>query len=130
MRYLSDEWFDTLNGELADAPPHEGAAATVEVTVAGTPDGKVTYSVELAEGGRPVFRSGAIDDPPAHVDQAWDDALAHLRGEREPVVHFMAGHTKVKGSSRPLYELWSYYARPEFRAALDRVAAKTDTPDA
>lgn len=126
MRFLSAEWFETLNGELSDAPPHDGAAAQVETTVAGGPDGKVTYTVDLAAGGRPVFSPTSVDDPPAHVDQAYDDALAHLRGERDPVVNFMTGNTKMKGSSRPLYELWSYYARPEFRAALDRVAAKTD----
>ncbi len=127
--YLTEPWFAELDAAVADAPRYAGRPFTVEVTVVGGPGDRVTYHVDLVDGSGPRYAAGpsavAAD---ASYDLAWDDAVGQLRGSYEPAVGFMQGTLKVKGSSRPLFELFRLWALPDHIDAVARLAASTDVP--
>jgi hypothetical protein len=98
----------------------------VEVRVAGGPDGAVVWHADLEPGEAPRYVSGPAPDATISYDQAWDDAAAQLEGRFDPCVAFMQGHLKVKGPTRPLYELFRVWASPAHRAAWQTVSGVGD----
>jgi hypothetical protein len=96
---------------------HDGPAGSVEVRVSGGPDGAVTWHVELEPGAPPRYIAGPLPEADASYDQSWADAVEQFAGRSEPVVGFMQGTLKVKGATRPLYELFRLWAQPAHRAA-------------
>lgn len=126
--FLSAAWFDELSTALASGPAHAGVPAQVDVVVKGGP-AKITYHA-LVEPGSPVrYAEGKAPEAGVVIDQSWDDAVAQARGEYDPKVGFMSGQLKVKGSARPLLELFRYQADDAYRQALASVVATTTFPD-
>ena len=123
--FLSPEWFDQLAAAVAGGPHYAGPDFVVEVRVLGGDDGPVTYHVVLEDGSPLRYRAGAAPGPTgASYDQAWADAVAQVEGRYDPAVGFMQGNLKVKGSSRPLLELFQLWAHPTHAEAQARLAEK------
>jgi hypothetical protein len=121
--FLSPEWFARLEAAVAAGPHYAGPGLVVEVQVVGGDDGPVTYHVVLEDGGPLRYRAGASPGTVgASYDQTWADAAAQVRGRYDPAVGFMQGNLKVKGSSRPLLELFRLWADPAHRQAQARLA--------
>ncbi|MPY93092.1 MAG: hypothetical protein GEV08_08505 [Acidimicrobiia bacterium] len=121
--FLSPEWFARLDAAAAGAaPPYRGPGLVVEVRVVGGDDGPLTYHVVLEDGAPLAYRVGPADgEADASYDQTWEDAAAQAVGRYDPAVGFMQGTLKVKGSSRPLFELFRLWADPAHREALVRL---------
>jgi len=125
VEFLSGEWFEQLDAAAAAGPHYEGPDFVVEVRVVGADGGPVTYHVVL-EGGHPLrHRAGAAPEPAgASYDQDWAAAVAQVQGRYDPAVGFMQGNLKVKGSSRPLLELFRLWADPAYQQAQARLAGE------
>lgn len=122
--FLSEAWFEALS-RAVEGRRYDGPASVVEVRVAGGESGPVAYHVVLEPGAPLRYVAGpAPTDADASYDQEWADALAQAAGRYDPAVGFMQGNLKVKGSSRPLFELFRLWADPEVRAALTRVGVE------
>jgi hypothetical protein len=121
---LSGDWLERWSQAVADAGVlYDGPPATIEIRVSGGPDGAVTWHVVLLPDNAPRYVAGPLPDASASYDQAWDDVVAQFEGRFEPVVAFMQGSLKVKGATRPLYELFRLWADPVHRAATATSAA-------
>lgn len=123
--FLTAEWFSRLTEAAAAAPAYGGPPLVLEVRVVGGDVGPITYHVVL-EGGAPMrYEAGpAPGEADASYDQAWEDAVAQVEGRYDPAVGFMQGNLKVKGSSRPLFEVFRLWAAPAFREAQALLAAE------
>jgi hypothetical protein len=122
---LSSGWLERWSQAVADAGVvHDGPPATIEVRVNGGPDGAVTWHAVLLPDNPPRYVAGPRPEADASYDQAWTDAVAQISGSYQPVVAFMQGSLKVKGATRPLYELFRLWARPAHRHATATVAAR------
>jgi len=122
--FLSPEWFAELEAAAAAAGPYHGPDLVVEVRVVGGEDGPVTYHVVLEDGAPLQYRPGpAPGEADVSYDQAWDDAVGQALGTYDPAVGFMQGQLKVKGSSRPLLEVFRLWADPAHKEAQARLAA-------
>lgn len=124
--FLSEDWLNAFTDRLGSLPPWEGPSHAVQFEVTGGPSGKVTYHVVVPAGGTPKYRPGAADDRGVVITQEWADALAQARGQFDPAVGFMQGHMKVKGSSRPLLDLFSVMADPHYAQAVAALASDTE----
>ena len=103
---------------------YQGCDGVVEVTLVGAPDGDITYHVVLQVGCGPRYEAGpAVPAADASFDQGWSDAVAQIENRFDPVVAFMQGSLKVKGATRPLYDLFYLWADPRHRAAWSALLA-------
>ncbi len=122
MAVLVEPWSNAWLASVTEAVAgevYDGAPSAVEITVKGGPHGARQFYVLLdPEGVR--YLPGAYPDgePPASFELSWDEANQFLAGSYEPVVGFMQGQLKVKGATRPLFELFRQWARPGQRRAL------------
>jgi hypothetical protein len=115
---FSPEWAAAATAVLA-GQAYRGPAAAVQITVSGGDDGtRVVCAVLDSAGVR--YEPGPYPggEPPASFDLLASDAEAFLAGAYAPVVGFMQGTLKVKGATRPLFELFRLWAQPEHRGAL------------
>lgn len=98
-RYLSPEWFaDLPPAPLSD--PADGVEAVLEQVVEGTPDGTVTYRVEVAGGVAHVRWPVPADapSPDLRITCSWATATAVARGELSSQQALSEGSLRVKGS--------------------------------
>lgn len=116
------EWCADATARVAGCI-YNGPLGSVEVTLSGGPAGVYRYGVVLRPGAAPVYQAGAMPDADASYDQAWPDAVAQLAGAYDPAVGFMQGNVKTKGATRPLFELFQWWARADVRAALAGIDA-------
>ena len=66
---------------------------------------------------RPATWRARSPNADASYDQTWEEAVGQFDGGFEPVVAYMQGNLKVKGATRPLYELFRLWADPAHRSA-------------
>ncbi|MDH4143682.1 MAG: hypothetical protein OEY23_00750, partial [Acidimicrobiia bacterium] len=104
---------------------HDGGDQRVAITVVGGPDGRRGFTVELRTGEGPAYIAGAQADADSSYELTYDDAVDQVCGGYDPALNYMTGSLKVKGATRPLFELFQLWARPAHRDALARVAAET-----
>jgi hypothetical protein len=129
VRYLSDEWIESLD---AAARAHDGvrAAARTEVVVIQqtvTTDGDpVTYAI-CAEDDEVRVRAGAAAAPTITFTTDLDTAAAIAQGKGSAQVAFMDGRRRGGGDLRALLE------HEPLLAALDEAFApvrdRTEWPD-
>lgn len=110
-------WFTDVSARLAGCA-YGGPPCSVEITVSGGPGGACRYGVVFVPGVGPQYQLGAQPDAEASYEQSWADAQAQIAGTFDPVVSFMQGALKVKGATRPLFELFQFWARPDAKAVL------------
>ena len=99
--FLSDEWFEAVEGLRDEAP--EPPAATkdmkLNIVVAGGPDGD--REVHMAGG---QFERGLIDDAPTKLTVPYDVGKAmFIEGNQQAAMQaFMSGQIKVEGDMTKL----------------------------
>jgi hypothetical protein len=102
---------------------HDGPRATIEIRVSGGPDGPLAWHAVLEPDAAPCYVAGPLPDADASYDQTWDEAVGQFEGTFDPVVAYMQGTLKVKGATRPLYELFRLWAAPSHRSATASLRA-------
>lgn len=127
VRYLSPEWIDAVQTELAATAALDEVAADHEVgitqVVSDTPHGTVVYHLQVGAGAASF---GAGPAAPEHVRfaQDWDTATAVATGNLSAQDAFINGRILLTGDQQKLME-----AQPVF-GALDQVfntvRARTD----
>lgn len=121
---LSGEGLERWSRAVAAAGVlHDGPRATVEIRVSGGPDGPLSWHAVLEPEAAPRYEPGPLPGADASYDQTWDEAVGQFSGGYEPVVAYMQGVLKVKGATRPLYELFKLWADPAHRAATASLLA-------
>lgn len=97
-RFLSPEWFAEVAGAGAPAAPHP--VAVLEQVVEGTPDGSVTYRVEVsADRARIVWPvPERASGPDLRFTSDWSTAVAIARGELSTQRALMQGRLRVSGN--------------------------------
>lgn len=127
IRYLSLEWIDALAAEVASSSDVAAAAAgqTIGVTqvVNGTPEGDVTYHLQVGDDGI-SFGAGPAWPEDVRMVQSWDTAVAVATNRLNAQEAFIKGQIALSGNQQKLIE-----SQPLF-AALDMVfnsvRARTD----
>lgn len=116
MRYLSLDWIESMSAAVSGNAELQSLAGTITLgitqVVTGTPDGDVTYHVQLLDG-RASFGAGAAPQEDVRMEQSWDTALKVARHEVPAQEVFVKGLVKVGGDIQKLIP-----ADPVF-AALD-----------
>ena len=104
-RYLSPEWFaEVAAGTQSAAGP---AVAVLEQVVEGTPEGRVTYRVEVTDAQArivwPVPAGGP--GPDLRLTSDWATAAAIAQGRLSTQKALMEGRLRVSGSPGRLADL-------------------------
>lgn len=104
-RFLSRQWFDEVAAATdGDAPPPD--ALVLEQVVNGTPYGRVTYLVLVADG-RAVIRPTEAEtatqpSPDLTITCDWETASAIAKGELSAQRALMQGRLRIRGSAAAL----------------------------
>ena len=126
-RFLSEEWLDLLQTQLAHAKPDADLAfsAVVEFVTTKRPDGDVRWAGVFEDGVLVSVAIGAATNPDLSLTTVYPDSVAILRGELDLNTAFMQGRMKVTGPTGPLLALIAQSQTPAHRAALNQVLAET-----
>jgi hypothetical protein len=126
MNIFDEEWLAAAAAALGSLPSIDGADATIDYVVAGTPAGKATIGVSLVNGQVTAMQTGKSADPDLVISLKYDAALKILTGELSSDAGFMNGALKVEGA----HERWMLELRPVRVAAIEAlrpVMANTTT---
>jgi hypothetical protein len=95
-RYLSPAWL----AQAAGAPLESPVRMVLEQVVEGTPDGTVTYRVEVADDGARILWPVPGDAPAAdlRITTGWATAVAVARGQLSTQRALMQGRLRVSGT--------------------------------
>ena len=100
LKFLSQEWADTLTGTLNDSDDFRKAVAGQNATlqqVITTADGPVRYWMRIVDGTLSMG-IGDAELPDATITESYDTAVALAKRELSPVTGFMMGRIKVDGN--------------------------------
>lgn len=118
MQPFDDEWIAAAADALALLPEAEGATAVIDYVVAGSPSGKATIGVTIADGRVTSITTGKSADPDLVISLKYDVALAVLRGELTADAAYMNGALKVEGA----HARWMLDLREVRAAAIEALA--------
>jgi putative sterol carrier protein len=118
MQPFDDEWIAAAADALASLPEAEGATAVIDYVVAGSPSGKATIGVTIADGRVTSITAGKSADPDLVISLKYDVALAVLRGELTADAAYMNGALKVEGA----HARWMLDLREVRAAAIEALA--------
>lgn len=126
VRYLSLEWIDALSAAVAASDEMRLAAAdhhiAITQVVTGTPDGDVTYHLEVADG-RAVVAPGAAAHEDIRMQQDWETAVSVALGNLDAGEALIHGRIGLTGDPQKLMA-----CQPVFKAldaAFNLVRART-----
>ena len=126
MRYLSLEWIDALNDAVANSTAMQEAAAkeSIGVTqaVTGTPDGDVSYHLQVA-GGRATFGAGAAEPEDVRMEQDWETAVGIALGNLDLEQALFNGRLRFSGDPERLMSARDVFAA--LNTIFDSVRART-----
>jgi hypothetical protein len=95
-KFLSEPWFDEIEGLRDEAPPAAGAMAdlVLNIVVTGAPDGDVEVHMNKGQ-----FERGLAADAPTKITVPYDVAKdIFINGNQAAGMQaFMAGQIKVEG---------------------------------
>lgn len=104
-RFLSAEWFAEV--AAGEEPDDHHPVAVLEQVVDGTPEGRVAYRIELADGRARVV--WPVPEPAPGPDlrftSDWATAVAIAQGELSTQRALMQGRLRVSGNPGRLAEL-------------------------
>lgn len=122
--FLSDAWFDAVEGLRAEQPatPAGLADATINITVTDGPDGDI--DVHLSAG---TFDRGHADDAPTKLTVPYETAKKlFIEGDQSAAMQaFMSGKVKVEGDISQVMALQMAPPTPEQTAFQTRLADLT-----
>ena len=127
IRYLSPEWIAAVAAKVEASQPlqalaHEHTVALTQV-VTGTPDGDVTYHLEVRDGVS-RFGDGAAPHEDVRFTESWDTAVAVSTGELNAQEAFIKGAIRFAGDHQRLIDAADVFAAlnpvfDEIRAVVD-----------
>lgn len=123
--FLSVEWLEAVLDAYRDLPRVEGATGVVEHTVTAAPAGEVTYWVTVEDGRVTGTGEGPRPDATVTVTVPYPVAADLATARLDMSSAFMQGRAKVAGDHAGLLRLLAATARPEHRAATERLAGRT-----
>ena len=105
VRFLSPEWFRSAGA--SDGAPAFQPAVVLEQVVTDTPDGPVTYRVEVGDGQTRINWPVPSDAPAAdlRITSGWETAGAVARGELSTQRALMQGRLRVSGRPGELADI-------------------------
>jgi len=116
MRYLSLDWIDAMQAQVASSESLTDLASThsigVTQVVTDGPEGSVLYHLQVGNGIA-RFASGPAPEEDVRMEQTWETAVAVSTGSMPAQEAFIKGHIRVTGDTQSLMD-----AVPVF-AALD-----------
>ncbi len=122
VKFLSDEWAQTLKAELNASESFKEAAAGKTATiqqVIGAGDDEIHYWIGLADGAIDMG-IGDADAPDATITESYEVAVSLAKSELSPVTAFMTGKVKIAGNMGMLLGLQNVLALlPGAMAAID-----------
>ena len=74
---------------------------SIQFSVSDTPEGPVSYHVDVADGSATMAR-GAADAPDVTITHTYDTAVSISKGELNTQMAFMTGKLKVDGNMAKL----------------------------
>jgi alkyl sulfatase BDS1-like metallo-beta-lactamase superfamily hydrolase len=96
--YLSAEWFEEVRQGLGPAEPDEGAPDIVlRQVVTGTPEGDVSYQIEIRAGHASLV-PGATGDADMTFTSDYSTAVAIARGRLSTQAALLEGRIRVSGN--------------------------------
>jgi hypothetical protein len=125
--FLSDEWFDAVEGlrDEAPEPPPAMKELTLNIVVAGGPDGDREIHMT---GGQ--FERGLVDSAPTKLTVPYDVAKSmFIDGNQQAGMQaFMSGQIKVEGDMSKLMAMQAGGGAPsaeqqEFQAKIKELTA-------
>lgn len=126
MRYLSLEWIDALNDAVANSATMQEAAATQSIgvtqAVTGTPDGDVSYHLQVSDG-RATFGAGPADPEDVRMEQDWDTAVGIALGNLDLEQALFNGRLRFSGDPERLMSARDVFAA--LNTIFDSVRALT-----
>jgi hypothetical protein len=106
VEFLSEEWMAERLRLAATGPTGQvDVSMRLQHIVIGGPKGTVRYFDEVVAGTLVRCGLGDIDSPHVTITNQWEDELAVLRGEADPVDILMAGRVTVEGDQSRLLML-------------------------
>jgi len=100
VKFLSQEWADTLktalNGDDSFELAAAGKTATIQQVIGGA-DGDTHYWLRIADGAIDMG-VGDTESPDATITQSYETAVALAKSELSAVTAFMTGKIKVAGN--------------------------------
>ena len=123
--FMSNDWFDAVEGLASEAPEPPAALKdlTINVVVSGGPEGD--KEAHMSSG---LFNRGLADSAPTKLTVPYDVAKAMLiEGNPQAAMQaFMSGQIKVEGDMTKLMAMQSAGApTPEQAAFQDKLKALT-----
>jgi len=118
-KFLSDEWLDAVRANAG------GRAGDLSVRL-HVAVGDAQFHAVVVDGALVTLASGPLSDAEVSLTMPLDDAMAAVRGERDPSVLFMQGRMKTAGDPGKLLELLSWTARPGYATMRDAIADATE----
>lgn len=125
LDFLSDEWLAAVLEAYRDLPPTPGATGVVEHTVTAAPAGDTAYWVVVEDGRVTGTGPGPRPDATVTVTVPYPVAAELATNRLDLSSAFMQGRAKVAGDHAGLLRLLATTARPEHRAATERLAGRT-----
>lgn len=121
VRYLSLEWIDALEREVAARPTLAEVAAAhrigvTQVVTAG-PEGDITYHLQSSDGAV-HFGAGSAFPEDVRMEQTWDTAVGVATGTLNAQEAFVTGRILLSGDQAALVA-----AQPLFGALAEVFAA-------
>ncbi|MGA0118437.1 MAG: hypothetical protein ACO3JF_08620 [Ilumatobacteraceae bacterium] len=118
MRYLSLEWIESMQAEVAASASLAALAEThtigVTQVITDGPEGTVLYHLQVGDGIA-SFGPGAAPQEHVRMEQSWDTAVSVATEQAPAQEFFIKGLIRVSGDSQRLIE-----SAPVF-GALDSV---------
>ncbi|MEO8424560.1 MAG: SCP2 sterol-binding domain-containing protein [Actinomycetota bacterium] len=122
VKFLSEEWAQTLKTELNASESFKEAAAGKTATiqqVIGGGDDEIHYWISLADGAIDMGIGDAASAD-ATITETYDTAVALAKSELSPVTAFMTGKVKIAGNMGMLLGLQNVLALlPGAMAGID-----------
>ena len=116
MRYLSLDWIDAMQAQVASSESLTDLASThsigVTQVVTDGPEGSVLYHLQVGNGTA-RFASGPAPEEDVRMEQTWETAVGVATGSMPAQEAFIKGHVRISGDTQRLMD-----AVPVF-AALD-----------
>jgi putative sterol carrier protein len=127
IRYLSPEWIAAVAAKVEASQPlqalaHEHTVALTQV-VTGTPDGDVTYHLEVRDGVA-HFGVGTAPHEDVRFTESWDTAVAVSTGELNAQEAFIKGAIRFAGDHQRLIDAADVFAA--LNPVFDEVRAVVD----
>jgi hypothetical protein len=105
VRYLSLDWIDALNAQVARCAALSAATAGHELgmtqVVTDTPEGDITYHFAVV-AGRGSFGAGPADHEDVRMVQDWDTAVGVATGTLNAQEAFIKGRIRLSGNQEKL----------------------------